>query len=273
METACSSRRSRSLLSRRISTFLFHVHCTPVVDYSKRIFTENDISDRRKEQEVLCYAVKLIQQAIETHGVTLDELTEIVLNLVNVGNSLRWHYYFVDHTHRLLFWVQSVGMWDLNIDLQGSIEYSHISMFDAPLLSSTDSHVGYMVEAHYWYASPPSLSGMSVPVAFLFGSDPNSSISHMTWNRGRIVNTTPTIVSFQNEPSKILEACSIMQRLVPPFLKYLHRALIDPLDMVTNDSPSSPFAQDELVATLDVVNSLKGTSSCPVPFLDLADFQ
>jgi hypothetical protein len=42
---------------------------------------------------------------------------------------------------------------------------------------------------------------------------------------------------------------------------------------MTTDSSSSPFAQDELVAILDLVNSLKGTSSRPVPFLDLADFQ
>ena len=179
--------------------------------FSKRIFTESDISDRKEEQEVLCCAVKLIQQAIDTQGVTLDDLTEIVLN---VDDSRCWYYYFVDHTHRLLFWVDSVGVKELNIDLQGIAEYSHISMSDAPLLSSTDSHLGYMVEAHYWYASPISLSGMSAPVAFYSGTDPNSSISHMTWNRGRIVNTTPTVVSFQNEPSKTSGGCSITQRPV-----------------------------------------------------------
>ena len=181
---------------------------------SKRIFTESDISDRKKEQEVICCAVKLIQQAIETHGVTLDELTEIVLN---VDDSRHWHYYFVDHTHRLLFWLEPMSVKALTIDLQGIIEYSHISMSDARLLSSTDSHLGYMVESHYWYAFPTSLSGMSVPVVFYSGTDPNSSISHMTWNRGRIVNTTPTIVSFRAEPSKTLEACSIMQRPVHQF--------------------------------------------------------
>jgi hypothetical protein len=58
-----------------------------------------------------------------------------------------------------------------------------------------------------------------------------------------------------------------------PCVKYPHRVLIEPLDMVTTDSSSSPFAQDELVAVLDLTNSLNGTSSCPVPFLDLADFQ
>ena len=57
------------------------------------------------------------------------------------------------------------------------------------------------------------------------------------------------------------------------FLKYLHRVLIEPLDMMTTDSSSSPFAQDELVAILDLVNSLKGGSSYPAPFLDLADIQ
>ena len=108
---------------------------TPVANHSQRIFTESNINDRRKEQDILCCAAKLIQQAIETHGVTLDELTEIVLN---VDDSRHWHYYFVDHTNRLLFWVQSVDVNKLSIDLQGITEYSHISMFDAPQLSSTD---------------------------------------------------------------------------------------------------------------------------------------
>ena len=171
METTCSSRRSCSLLPRRISTFLFHVHYTPVVDHSKRIFTENDISDHQKEQDLLCCAVKLIQQAInlKTHGVALDELTEIVLN---VDDSQRWHYYFVDHTHRLLFWLEPRSMKDIHIDLPGITKYSHIRMLDAPLLSSADSHLGYIVEAHYWYVPPVSLSGMSVPVGFYSGSDP-----------------------------------------------------------------------------------------------------
>jgi hypothetical protein len=181
---------------------------------SKRMFTENDISDPKKEQEVLCCATQLIQQAIDTPDVTLDAFTEVVLN---VDNSVRWHYYFVDHTNRLLFWLEPMSVKDLNIDLQGITEYSHISMFDALLLFSTDSHLEYMVESHYWYAPPASLSGMSVPVAFCSGTDPNSSISHMTWNRGNIVNTTPTIVYFQNESSKTLEACSILQRPVHPF--------------------------------------------------------
>ena len=42
---------------------------------------------------------------------------------------------------------------------------------------------------------------------------------------------------------------------------------------MTTDSSSSPFAQDELVAILDLVNSLKGTSSRFVLFLDIVDFQ
>jgi hypothetical protein len=56
-------------------------------------------------------------------------------------------------------------------------------------------------------------------------------------------------------------------------MKYPHRVLIELLDMMTTDSSSSPFAQDELVAILDLVNSLKGASSCTVLFLDLAHFQ
>ena len=52
-------------------------------------------------------------------------------------------------------------------------------MFNVPLSSSTDSYLGYMVKSCYWYASPTSLLGMSVPIVFYSGTDPNSSISHM----------------------------------------------------------------------------------------------
>ena len=38
----------------------------------------------------------------------------------------------------------------------------------------------------------------------------------MTWNRGRIVNITPTIVPFQKESSKTSEGCSTMPRPVHP---------------------------------------------------------
>jgi hypothetical protein len=51
-----------------------------------------------------------------------------------------------------------------------------------------------MVEARYWYPSPAGLSGMSTPAALYSGTDLDSSISRMTWNRGRIANTAPTIV-------------------------------------------------------------------------------
>jgi len=191
--------------------FLFHVYCTPVVTVSQRVFTENDISDREKEEEILFCVTRLIDEANLTQGVTLDELTEIV---VNVDSNHKCHYYFVDHTHRLLFWLVSRSMEDLNVDLQGIAKYSHISMSGVPWLSFTDNYVGYIVESHYWYAPLASLSGLSVPVAFHSATDPNSSISHITWNRGPIVNTTPTIAPFQMEPSKTLEGCSIISRLV-----------------------------------------------------------
>ena len=83
----------------------------------------------------------------------------------------------------------------------------------------------------------------------------------MTRFRGRIVNTTLTIVPFQKEFSKTFEECSIIPRLVLLPLKYLCRVLIRLPDMMTTDSSSSPFAQDELVAIIDIVNSLKGIVS------------
>ena len=42
--------------------------------------------------------------------------------------------------------------------------------------------------------------------------------------------------------------------------------------MMTADSSTSPFTQDELVAILDLINSLKGTFSLPVCFLELTNF-
>ena len=104
---------------------------------SKRIFTESDISNQLNCKEILFYAMKLIQQAIDTDGVIMDELTEIVLN---VDDHRRWHYYFVDHRNCLIFWVHSVKLREsLGTDLQGITGYDHISTFDAPLLSFTDT--------------------------------------------------------------------------------------------------------------------------------------
>ena len=83
----------------------------------------------------------------------------------------------------------------------------------------------------------------------------------MTWNRGHIVNTTRTIVPFQEESSKTFEGCSTMLEPVHPLYGCSHYVLIGILDMMTTDSSSSPFTQDELAAILDLVNSLKGTFS------------
>ena len=82
------------------------------------------------------HATTLIQQAIDTNGVTMDELTEIVLN---VDDDRRWHYYFVDHKNCLLFWVHPFTLRDLGTDLQRIAGYGHISTFDMPLLSFTDT--------------------------------------------------------------------------------------------------------------------------------------
>ncbi|KAI9567666.1 hypothetical protein HD554DRAFT_2314653 [Boletus coccyginus] len=162
-----------------------------------RIFTENDISDHEKEREVLFCVMRLIEQAISTQGVTLDELTEIV---VNVDNSHNCHYYFVDHTHRLLFWLVPRNMKDIEANLQGITEYNHIK---------------YIVESRYW-----------------------SHCEYYPLNR---------IL-----PKGVFEDLRGM-------LNYFKT------DMMTTDSSTSPFTQDELAAFLDLVNSLKDdTSPCSV---------
>lgn len=117
---------------------------------SKRIFTESDVTDDKKEKEVLYCATTLIEQAIHTSNVILDELTEIVLN---VDDTRRWHYYFVDHSHRLLFWVDQISVHELGTHLQGITKHSHISTFDPPLSPFADKPVGYLVESQYWYTA------------------------------------------------------------------------------------------------------------------------
>ncbi|KAF8123686.1 hypothetical protein EV363DRAFT_765742 [Boletus edulis] len=178
-----------------------HVHPEGIVLFyheGLRIFTESDIIDYRIEEEILFCAMKLIERALRTNGVTLDDLTEIVLN---VDDSRCWHYYFVDHTNRLLFWVDTVSLKDLNIGLQGVSEYSHIR---------------YMVEAYYW--------------------------SHCEYYpHNRIL------------PKRAFEELRGM-------LNYTKT------DMMTTDSSSSPFGQDEVVAILDLVNSFKDNEKISDPY-------
>ncbi|KAH0831363.1 hypothetical protein J3R83DRAFT_14026 [Lanmaoa asiatica] len=205
-----------------------HVHPEgSVIFYHEglRIFTESDIIDH--EQEILVCATALIQQAVQTGDVILDELTEIVLNL---DDSECCHYYFVDHRHRLLFWVHPVEPREhLRTDLQGVTEYSHISMFDIQLLSFTDTRLGYLIESQYWYASLDRLSGMSAPY-LAYDMESRSHCEYYPHNR--------------TLPKRVFEDLRGM-------LNYAKT------DMMTTDSSSSPFAQDELVAILDLVNSLK----------------
>ncbi|KAG8216238.1 hypothetical protein J3R82DRAFT_8279 [Butyriboletus roseoflavus] len=165
-----------------------------------RLFTESDIFQR--EEDILFCAATLIQQAIQlgkqTGDAIMDELTEIVLN---VDNTECWHYYFVDHGNRLLFWVQPVRPHDLDTDLQGISEFSHIR---------------YLVETLYW-----------------------SHCEYYPHNR--------------TLPKKVFEDLRGM-------LNYAKT------DMLTTDSSSSPFAQDELVAILDLVNSLKDYGKISDPY-------
>ncbi|KAG8216890.1 hypothetical protein J3R82DRAFT_7159 [Butyriboletus roseoflavus] len=184
--------------------------CEP---FSKRIFTESDISLHRNHKEILFYATALIQQAIDTSGVTTDELTEIVLN---VDDDRRWHYYFVDHRHRLLFWVHPVKLReDLGTDLQGIAGYDHISTFDLPFLSLTDTF---------------RIFGRGPVLYIVYDTELRSHCEYYPHDR--------TI------PKGVFEDLRGM-------LNYAKT------DMMTTDSSSSPFAQDELVAIRDLVNSMK----------------
>ncbi|KAG9310205.1 hypothetical protein JVU11DRAFT_9847 [Chiua virens] len=161
-----------------------------------RIFTESNVIHH--EKDILFCAIALIEQAIRTNGVTLDELTELVLN---VDDQRRCHYYFVDHTHRLLFWVDAVCMRDLGTDLQGVSEYGHIR---------------YWIETQYW-------------------------LHCEYYPHNRIL------------PKGVFQDLRGM-------LNYAKT------DMMTTDSSSSPFAQDELVAILDLVNSLKDDEEIYDPY-------
>ncbi|KAN0094473.1 hypothetical protein V8E55_002760 [Tylopilus felleus] len=133
--------------------------------------------------------MKLVEKAMQTDGVTLDELTEIVLN---VDETQSCHYYFVDHTHRLLFWVDKVSVKILNIPSRRNSGYNHIK---------------YMVESYYW--------------------------SHCEYYP---------------------HTCPLPREVFEDLRGTLNYAKID---MITTDSSSSPFGQDELAAMLGLLDSLK----------------
>ncbi|KAN0094481.1 hypothetical protein V8E55_002768 [Tylopilus felleus] len=165
---------------------------------SKHIFTEHDIGDPMREVNLLVCAAQLVEKASKAKDVTLDEHTHIVLNVDNDGN---WHYYFVDHTNRLLFWVDKVTAKGLGIELQGISGYNHIK---------------YMVESCYW--------------------------SHCEYYpHNRVL------------PKKAFEDLRGM-------LNYAK------IDMITTDSSSSPFGQDELVAMLGFLDSLKDVNEISDPY-------
>ncbi|KAG8221667.1 hypothetical protein J3R82DRAFT_1952 [Butyriboletus roseoflavus] len=164
-----------------------------------RIFTESDISDQRNCREILFHATTLVQKAFDTNGVTMDEFTEIVLN---VDDDRSWHYYFVDHKNRLLFWVHPVDLRDLGTDLQRIAGYAHIR---------------YFVEARYW-----------------------SHCEYYPHNRAL--------------PKKVFHGLRGM-------LNYAKTDM-----MTAADSSTSPFTQDELVAILDLINSLGDDKKIDDPF-------
>ncbi|KAG9310207.1 hypothetical protein JVU11DRAFT_9849 [Chiua virens] len=153
-----------------------------------RVFTESDICNNEIKIKILCCAIQLIQRAIDTPTVTLDKFTELVLNV----NGHGWCYYFVDHTQRLLFWVDPVNAAQLDTHLQGLSKHGHIK---------------YLIESYYW-------------------------LHCEYYPHDRIL------------PKSVFEDLRGM-------LNYAKT------DMMTTDSSSSPFAQNELVAMSDLVNSLK----------------
>ncbi|KAG9310115.1 hypothetical protein JVU11DRAFT_9727 [Chiua virens] len=98
----------------------------------KRIATESNMYDATIRGQLLFVASELIQWAIEKQDcISLDEFTELVLNV----HDKTWHYYFIDHSHRLLFWVDPINMNQLGNRLQGVTQHSHIK---------------YLVESLYW---------------------------------------------------------------------------------------------------------------------------
>ena len=60
--------------------------------YNPIVYSEHDVSSPTKEEKTILCATKLIEKAIQTDGVILVELTEIVLNLAEARSC---YYYFV----------------------------------------------------------------------------------------------------------------------------------------------------------------------------------
>ncbi|KAN0094472.1 hypothetical protein V8E55_002759 [Tylopilus felleus] len=170
------------------------------------LFTEHDISDPIKEENLFACVAQLVEKAIKADDVTLDEHTHIVLNVDNDGD---WHYYFVDHTNHLLFWVDKVSARDLGIELRGISGYNHI------------------------------IHGRVVLLVCIFRESFQSHCEYYPHNRAL--------------PKKAFEDLRGM-------LNYAK------IDMITTDSSSSPFGQDELVAMLGLVDSLKDVNEISDPY-------
>jgi len=82
--------------------------------------------DRNLREEAVACARQLENQHRLMHLPTTHY--ELVLDRVETKNKqIIWQYYYVDHKHRTLFWLEPYPMRELLCNIRGVAEPSHVS--------------------------------------------------------------------------------------------------------------------------------------------------
>jgi hypothetical protein len=101
--------------------------------------------------ERITYAAKLVDDLISQRGVQLSDDMELFLQLDETLDTIS--YYFIDHTARTQFWIDSQPTQLLN--LPPVISMSHLSELFLPCCVTTafstySTSVELVLEEHYW---------------------------------------------------------------------------------------------------------------------------
>ncbi|KIJ66259.1 hypothetical protein HYDPIDRAFT_109254 [Hydnomerulius pinastri MD-312] len=103
----------------------------------KQVFTDIDLTEPKNLVDIEVYVDFLREKERQVlPNQHLGARTQLVIQLVEVDDERGWCYYFVNHSSRVVFWVDNFGAEVLFENLEGVI---------------SDSHIGYAIEAQYWF--------------------------------------------------------------------------------------------------------------------------
>jgi len=99
------------------------------VSYSLQqgIYTDSDMQDEELRHKMERRIDELLNFATTHHGLDMTGSGEIELVVQLENLNVKCEYYFVDHLHRSLFWVQEQDGKDLCDGVRGVREMGHIS--------------------------------------------------------------------------------------------------------------------------------------------------